>query len=356
MLCIDTHTHIIPKNLPNFKKMFGYDGFIKMDYSCKHSKKKNKCDMILDNNKFFRTINSNCWDIDVRNKECLKNKVSHQILSTIPVMFSYWAKPIDCLTVCQFLNNDLINLCNNQFKKYNNSQTSFHGLCSVPLQDTELACIELDRCMKLGFKGVMIGSHIESSNKNGLKKNLNLGDKRLEKFWKKCEELNAVIFVHPWDMPLKNTEYWLGWLVGMPMETSLAICHLIFSGIFEKFPKIKIYFAHGGGSFPITIGRIEHGFNVRPDLCQINSKINPRKYLSTKNGGTGQIYVDSLVHDIETLKYNIELFGEDNIVFGSDYPFPLGELEPSKMIRESDLNIEIKNKILFQNSCNLFNL
>ncbi len=123
----------------------------------------------------------------------------------------------------------------------------------------------------------------------------------------------------------KMAKYWLPWLVGMPAETSLAICSMIFGGIFEKFPKLRVAFAHGGGSFPATIGRIEHGFNVRPDLVAVDNPINPRAYL-------GKFYLDSLVHDPRALQYNLELFGANRIAMGSDYPFPLGELIPGKLI------------------------
>src|SRR5262249_46784966 len=132
---------------------------------------------------------------------------------------------------------------------------------------------------------------------------------------------------HPWDMmgQDKMQKYWLPWLVGMPAETSLAICSMIFGGVLERLPKLRVAFAHGGGAFPGTIGRIEHGFATRPDLCAVDNPVNPREYLK-------RIYVDSLVHDEGALKYLIELFGADRIALGSDYPFPLGEEVPGKLI------------------------
>jgi aminocarboxymuconate-semialdehyde decarboxylase len=131
----------------------------------------------------------------------------------------------------------------------------------------------------------------------------------------------------------KMQKYWLPWLVGMPAETSLAICSMIFGGVFEKCPNLRVAFAHGGGSFPATIGRIEHGFNCRPDLVAIDNNVNPREYL-------GKFWLDSLVHDEEMLRYIIKLFGSEKIALGSDYPFPLGENEPGKLIR--DLNFDSK--------------
>src|SRR3984885_2270303 len=126
-------------------------------------------------------------------------------------------------------------------------------------------------------------------------------------------------------------QYWLPWLVGMPAETSLAICSMIFGGIFERLPKLRVAFAHGGGSFPATIGRIEHGFISRPDLVAVDNNVNPRQYL-------GKFYLDSLVHDKAMLKYIVDLIGADKIALGSDYPFPLGENIPGTLIESMDFD------------------
>jgi aminocarboxymuconate-semialdehyde decarboxylase len=139
-------------------------------------------------------------------------------------------------------------------------------------------------------------------------------------------------------------KYWLPWLVGMPAETSLAICSMIFGGVFERLKKLRVCFAHGGGSFPFSIGRIEHGFNVRPDLVATKNNVNPRRYL-------GRFYLDSLVLDEIALKFLIDLIGEDSIVMGSDYPFPLGEHEPGKLIESmAELNSVVKEKLLWRNA------
>ncbi|MFB6305855.1 MAG: amidohydrolase family protein, partial [Flavobacteriales bacterium] len=178
-----------------------------------------------------------------------------------------------------------------------------------------------------------IGTHINDKN---------LNDKELFPIFEAAQDLGASIFVHPWDMMAKEKmpDYWLPWLVGMPAETSLAICSMIFGGLFEKLPDLKVAFAHGGGAFPPTIGRIEHGFNVRPDLCAVDNNVNPREYL-------GKFYFDSLTHSPEMLNYLIDLVGSDKVALGTDYPFPLGELEPGKMIESmDDLDFETKNNLL----------
>ena len=135
----------------------------------------------------------------------------------------------------------------------------------------------------------------------------------------------------------------------MPAETSLAICSMIFGGVFERLPNLRVAFAHGGGSFPATIGRIEHGFNVRPDLCAIDNKVNPRDYL-------GNFYLDSLVHEPKMLDFIVDMMGDDKICLGTDYPFPLGELEPGNLINSMSYSDEKKSKLLAENALNWLNL
>jgi aminocarboxymuconate-semialdehyde decarboxylase len=150
-----------------------------------------------------------------------------------------------------------------------------------------------------------------------------------------CERLGAALFVHPWDMMAqdKMKKYWLPWLVGMPAEVSLAICSMIFGGVFEKFPRLRVAFAHGGGAFPMTVDRIQHGFQARPDLVAVDCKVPPKDYL-------GHFWVDSLVHGPEPLQMIQKLFGPQKICLGTDYPFPLGEEQPGALIESSGLTQE----------------
>jgi aminocarboxymuconate-semialdehyde decarboxylase len=205
------------------------------------------------------------------------------------------------------------------------------------MQDTDLAIEEMRRCKEsLGMVGIEIGTNI-----NGI----NLNDARFYPFYQAASDLGMALFIHPWEMMGEQDmqRYWLPWLVGMPAETSRAICSMIFGGIFERYPHLRVAFAHGGGSFPFTIGRIQHGFDVRPDLVAIDNPIAPKNYL-------GKFWVDSLVHDVTALDYLVSTMGADSICLGSDYPFPLGELAPGKLINEMQWDEALKDKLRYQNA------
>jgi aminocarboxymuconate-semialdehyde decarboxylase len=330
MLKIDVHTHILPRDLPRWKDKFGYGGFIGLDHhspSCAR--------MLRDDGTSFRDVGENCWSPQKRIEECDAAGVNVQVLSTVPVMFSYWTKPLDGAEIARFLNDHMAEVVAEFPLRY-------IGLGTVPLQDTALAIKELEHCKGQGLVGVQIGTNVNQ---------LNLGEPQFLDFFTACEEMGMAVFVHPWDMMGESDmqKYWLPWLVGMPAEVSRAICSLIFSGTLEKLPSLRICFAHGGGSFPATIGRIEHGFNVRPDLCAVDNAHSPRRYLS-------RMYFDSLVHDPSKLDFLIKLVGADQVALGTDYPFPLGEAEPGKLIENVGYEDEINAMLLHGAALNWLNL
>jgi len=312
MLKIDMHTHILPKDIPDFAKKFGYDGFIRL-----HHHREGYARM-MKGEKFFREINENCWDPKVRIEEYAKFNTQVQVVCTIPVMFSYHAKPEDGLEVSRFLNDHIAEITAQYPKNY-------VGLGTLPMQDVDLAIKELERLKhECKMPGIQIGSNIN---------NINLGDEKLYPVFEACERLDMAVLVHPWEMMGEEHmgKYWLPWLVGMPAETSRAIASLIFSGVMEKLPNLRFCFAHAGGSFIPTIGRLEHGFNCRPDLVAIDNPVNPREYL-------GKFWVDSATHDPELLEYILKKQGSKKVCLGTDYPFPLGDLEIGTFIEQMSLD------------------
>lgn len=320
-LKIDVHTHILPPELPDLRARYGYEGFVSLE---RHG---TGCAQMMIDGEPFRTIESNAWDPRRRLEECDGSGVAVQVLSTVPVMFSYWANPEHALDLAKLLNDHIAGVVAA-------TPTRFVGLGTLPMQSTPLALRELERCVhELGLAGVEIGTHV-----NGW----NLEHPALFPIFEAAAELGAAVFVHPWDMLGKDRmdKYCLGWLVGMPAETSLAICSMIFGGVLQRLPNLRICFAHGGGAFPGTIGRIDHGFRERPDLCAIAGNTSPRDYL-------GHFYLDSLVHDPELLRYIVRLVGADRVALGTDYPFPLGEREPGRLIESiEDFSPETRERLL----------
>jgi len=311
MLKIDTHAHILPHDWPNLAEKYADPRFPVIHHTDDGSHR------IYKDGHFFREIWPNTWDAQLRIDEYAQHGVQTQVISTVPVMFSYWAKPSQALELHQHLNDHMAEMCRAYPQHY-------AGIATVPLQSPTLAIQELERSIEqLGLQGVQIGSHINDWN---------LDAEELFPFFEAAADLGAAILVHPWDMMGRESmpKYWLPWLVGMPAEQSRAACCLIFGGVLERLPNLRVCLAHGGGSFPYTIGRIEHGFRMRPDLVATDNARNPREYFE-------RLFFDSCVHDEHALRYLIEVAGAEHVMLGTDYPFPLGEQKPGSGIAKLEL-------------------
>lgn len=318
MLRIDTHSHLLPRTLPDFAArtgdrrwpvLHGVDDGVE----------------IHRDGRFFRKVDARAYDPAVRRREYLAHGVDVQVVCTVPVLFCYWAEPSLGLAWSQHLNDELAAGCQADACHY-------VGLATLPLQAPELAAQELRRAVReLGLRGMQIGSHHGA---------LNLGDPELDPLWAAARELDAAILIHPWEMMGQETmgKYWLPWLVGMPAEQARAYCSIVFGGVLDRFPGLKLAFAHGGGAVPWTIGRIEHGWRMRPDLVQIDSARSPRSALT-------EVIFDSCVHDPTALRYLIELMGADRLMLGTDYPFPLGEQRPGQVIDQATTDSGIREQI-----------
>jgi aminocarboxymuconate-semialdehyde decarboxylase len=329
---IDCHAHILPETWPSLKDKFGYGGFITLEHH-----QPGKARMMRDDGVFFREIEENCWNPEAILADMNKHNVDVMVLCTVPVLFSYWARPEHTLEWSEMLNDHLASVVRDH-------PTRFIGLGTLPMQDVQLACQELRRVVtELGMPGVEIGSNI-----NGM----NLDDRSLDPFWAEAEKLGASIFVHPWEMmgSDRTQRYFQQWLVGMPAETTLAASSMIFGGVFDRFPNLRVMFSHAGGSLPFTLGRLSHGYHARPDLCNVNTVQDPRTYI-------GKFWVDGITHDEHALRYLVDVMGADKVAYGTDYPFPLGDLDHGRFIEEHpQLRLEVKEQLLSKSVCDFLRI
>jgi len=319
---IDLHTHILPEHWPSWTAKSGYAGWVELAHhkpGCATMQQTTSVDGSTAP-KLFREVDCNCWDLSKRLHEMNRAGVRVQVLSTVPVMFSHWAKPADALDLHRLLNDHLAECCRQH-------PTRFSALACIPMHDPDLACRELDRCIThLGIPGIQIGTNIAGAN---------LDAPGPRQVLAHAANLGAAVFVHPWDMlgGERLANYWMPWLVGMPTETTIAMMSVIFGGVLDDLPSLRICFAHGGGSFPGTLGRIEHGHEARPDLFPASAK-PLRDYLrDPATGRPARVWLDSLVHDARALELIIDLFGASRVAVGSDYPFPLGEAVPGTLVK-----------------------
>lgn len=321
MLKIDIHSHLLPPEWPDF------NGSRKLGFPVLEGSGNKR--RILINGEFFREVSATSWDVAERIRLYERHDVDVQVVCTVPVLFSYHLPAEPAAAFTRFLNEHIAGV-------QSDHPDRVIALGSLPLQDTERAVAEIAHCRELGLAGVQIGSNVNDRN---------LDDPELFEVFRACADAGLALLIHPWQMmgSAQMPRYWLPWLVGMPAELSRAICSMIFGGVLERLPGLRVCFAHGGGAFPFTIGRIEHGFAMRPDLVATHNPVNPRDYL-------GRFWVDSVTHDAKALGYLIEVMGEGKVALGTDYPFPLGEQEPGACIEALNPPDSLREKLYWKNA------
>jgi aminocarboxymuconate-semialdehyde decarboxylase len=258
-----------------------------------------------------------------------RDGVDVQVVSATPVLFAYGRPAEHAMECARIFNDALLELC-----------TKGHGrlvpIAQVPLQDTELACRELERGLAAGMKGVQIGNHVGDRD---------LDDSALVEFLAYCASVGAPVFVHPWDMfgGCRLEAWMLAWTVSMPAETQLSLNRMILGGAFDRLPRdLRICFAHGGGSFTFLLGRLENAWHRR-DIVRGLSTAPPSTYLD-------RFEVDSAVYDQRALRYVVDVMGPSSVLLGSDYPFPLGEEHVGAVIRSCGFAPEMEQRLLGGNA------
>ncbi len=329
MSVIDIHNHFFPRVWPDLAARYGSPNWPWI----KHTEPGKAEIMVGD--RLFRQIYSACWDADVRLNEMDRDGVEMQVLSATPVLFGY-ERPVEHALDCARLFNDAaLELCAQ-------GKGRLKSLCQVPLQDIDASCKELSQCVRAGHLGVQIGNHVGEKN---------LDDPGIVTFLHHCADEGAAVLVHPWDMlaPQRMPKYMMPWTVGMPAETQLGIVAMILGGAFDKLPtKLRICFAHGGGSFAFLLGRLENAWQHHPvahGVCELP----PSRYLN-------RFYVDSAVFEERALQFLVGTMGPTRVLLGSDYPFPLGEQRVGSLIRSSNLSDDVKALVLGGNAVSFLGL
>lgn len=329
MTIIDMHSHFVPENWPDLAERFGT---VRNWPWMRHHGGGQA--MIMLGEEEFRPIDERCWNGQAKLADMGRDGVDIQIMSATPVLFGY-TRPADQALDCAKLFNDAArDICAAD-------PARLKSLCQVPLQDIDKSCAEVSRAMNDGHVGVQIGNHVGDKN---------LDDAGIVTFLHHCADIGAPVLVHPWDMMARERmpKYMLAWLVGMPAETQLSILSLIMSGAFERLPKsLKLCFAHGGGSFPYLLGRVDNAWTHR-DIVRKDCPNLPSSYVD-------RFYVDSAVFNHAALSLLVATMGEDRVMLGSDYPFPLGEQRVGALVRGHDgLSAPAKAKILGGNAAGFF--
>jgi len=322
---IDVHTHYVPKGWPDLANPDGTGPAVP---SLKLESETEA--LIMLGTREFRRIRSDCWDADVRLADMDADGVAAQVVSPTPVFFSYAHDATQATRIATIVNDLALEICAP-------APGRLVPFCQVPLQDTDAACRELERCLAAGHVGVEIGNHVGDRD---------LDDEGIATFLQHAASLGAPVFVHPWDMPTSpRLDRWMArWLAGMPAETHLSILAMILGGVFDKVgDDLRICFAHGGGSFAFWVGRMDNAWHARNDIVG-TSAYEPSHYLS-------RFYVDSVVFDERSLRLLVDTVGADRVMVGSDYPYPLGERPAGGLVRNSAfLDETTRAKILHANA------
>ncbi|ANJ25804.1 amidohydrolase family protein [Agromyces aureus] len=306
---IDIHTHAVPKGWPDLSTQVGPGPWPSLRVDSEREA------MIMVGSREFRRIEENCWSAEARLAEMDADDVDIQVVSPTPVFFSYEKPGDEAAKVARIFNDLTLEICSP-------APDRLLPFAQVPLQDTDAACAELDRAIAAGHRGVEIGNHVGDRD---------LDHEGIVTFLQHCADRGVPVLVHPWDMPdSPRLDRWMArWLTGMPAETHLSIIAMILGGVFDRVPPtLRIGFAHGGGSFAFWLGRFENAWHRRPDVVGV-SELPPTGYLD-------RFSVDSVVFDPAALRLLVDTLGAEQVMLGSDYPYPLGERPVGAVIDRAD--------------------
>jgi aminocarboxymuconate-semialdehyde decarboxylase len=306
---IDVHAHYVPPDSLQVASEIGKRHGLKLDKN-----ERGREILLRDGETFLTRPKAEFTDLDLRLSIMDQQGVEMQVLSPASSYFFYWMAPEESLEFASWLNDRFAEAVAKHPKR-------MVALGSVPMQDGHKAAIELERAVRrLGLRGVEVASNV-----NGLY----FDDPGFNSFWEAAQALNAPIFVHPNQVvgAERMKDYNLTNLIGNPTDTSLAFAKLIFSGVLERFPRLKFLLAHAGGFIPYTWGRLDRGFRIQDSAT---SKIPkpPSEYIKL-------LHFDTVTHSSTALEYLVVNFGAEKVLLGSDYPYEMGDPEPVESLRKA---------------------
>jgi aminocarboxymuconate-semialdehyde decarboxylase len=259
----------------------------------------------------YRPFPRGGFDLERRFKDMDGAEVDMQVVSNTPQTFLYGQEPELTAATARVQNDQIAKLVAARPDR-------FMGIATLPMQAPDLAANELARAMRAGLRGAHIGSNINGKN---------LDDPDLEPVWAKAAELGAFILIHPVGVAgaerLKS--YYLANLIGNPVDTTIAAASLVFGGVLERHPALKICLSHGGGFVPYQGGRWAHGWRVRGEP-KVNLKTSPELSLR-------RFYYDTILHAAAPLEFLVRTAGASHVLLGSDYPFDMGTAECVRQVR-----------------------
>ena len=321
---VDIHCHVVPSRFPAPP-----GGVVMAGWPSMQSADPCHATVVIDD-KPYRTVSDACWVAERRLAEMDRAGIKVQVLSPMPELFGYWLDPRPAHDLVRHVNDTIASLIAE-------GRGRFAGFGGVALQNLDLAIEELHRLVKdLGFSGVEIGSNI-----NGVP----IGDPRLHPFFAEVEALGAAVFVHavrPAGLDRLVGPTSLQQVIGYPTDVGLALASTITGGLLLKFPKLRIAFSHGGGTFASLLPRLQQGYEVFPALKETMPEAPEVQ--------ARRLYVDSLVFNSETLRRIVSIFGEDKVMIGTDYPFNFQDADPVASVQASFTDPFLRERLISGNA------
>lgn len=327
---IDIHAHFVPAESLKVASEIGKRHGMKLGRN-----ERGREIVTRDGKPFLTQLKAEFSDLDLRLSIMDSQGVDMQALSPASTYFFYWMAAEESLEYAQWLNDRLADAV----AKY---PTRLVALGSVPMQDGAKAIGELERAVtKLKLRGVEVATNINGRY---------FDDPAFNPFWEAAQALDALIFVHPNQVvgADRMKEFNLANLIGNPTDTSLAFAKLIFSGVLERYPRLKFLLAHAGGFLPYTWGRLDRGYRIQ-DSATVKIPKAPGEYVKLLN-------FDTITHSTMALEYLVANFGADHVVLGSDYPYDMGDPEPVASLRAARIDDFSLEQIASANACKLLGI